>query len=445
MKHQHLTHEILAAVAEKRMDMTQLAVFLLEHVGFTCIECRAVLDDYTDQLEANQLEESFGPAAERLREAIEEAQRLHAEMEPRARRDLAELLALDPCDRRDRVRRARRRFRSAALVRLLLEECRARVADDPHGAVELAALALEVILRLPGEPYPLSLVRDLTASAYAQRCNAWRAAGELVAADQDLVRAERAAKESADPLVHGEVFRVGASLRKDQRRFQEAEDFLDRALAVYREIEDSTLAGRVLINKASLHEVMGDPATALETVTTAIQELGSETTSRLYLCAQHNRAHYLCNLGRFDEARRVLVEHTALYQRFPEFTIQLRLQWVEGKIAQGLGELEQAEALFERVRDGFLKRGIGCHAAVASLYLALVHLDQGRLEEVKRVAEEMVPIFRAQDVHREAIAALLIFQRAAAAETVTRELLRELVAYLERAKDDPVLRYERPS
>jgi hypothetical protein len=45
-----------------------------------------------------------------------------------------------------------------------------------------------------------------------------------------------------------------------------------------------------------------------------------------------------------------------------------------------------------------------------------------------------VPIFMAQDVHREATAALLLFQEAARREAVSATMLTELVSYLRRVE-----------
>ena len=56
----------------------------------------------------------------------------------------------------------------------------------------------------------------------------------------------------------------------------------------------------------------------------------------------------------------------------------------------------------------------------------------------------MLPIFRSRDVHREAIAALIVFQRAAASEQATQALVEELAAYLRRAAHQPGLPFEPP-
>ena len=46
-------------------------------------------------------------------------------------------------------------------------------------------------------------------------------------------------------------------------------------------------------------------------------------------------------------------------------------------------------------------------AAIVSMDLALLYLRQRRTAELKTLAKEMLPIFRSQDVHREAVAALV--------------------------------------
>jgi hypothetical protein len=72
----------------------------------------------------------------------------------------------------------------------------------------------------------------------------------------------------------------------------------------------------------------------------------------------------------------------------------------------------------------------------------VLYLKQGRPGEVKTLARQMTPIFQAQGVHREALAALRLFCRAAGDETVTVEMARHLVEYLHRARYDPKLRFK---
>ena len=60
-----------------------------------------------------------------------------------------------------------------------------------------------------------------------------------------------------------------------------------------------------------------------------------------------------------------------------------------------------------------------------------------------QLAEEMHPIFPAEDIHREALAALFLFQEAARRGAATVGLVEDLYAYLKRARKDPELRFIR--
>lgn len=78
--------------------------------------------------------------------------------------------------------------------------------------------------------------------------------------------------------------------------------------------------------------------------------------------------------------------------------------------------------------------GLGLDAALVSLDLAMVFLDRGATGELKRLAAEMIPVFESRDDHRKALAAFLLFQKAAEAEQVTLGLIREVVTSLEQAR-----------
>lgn len=90
-----------------------------------------------------------------------------------------------------------------------------------------------------------------------------------------------------------------------------------------------------------------------------------------------------------------------------------------------------AERFFVETRRGFLDQGIGYDVAMVSLDLSVLYVKDGRTTEVLRIAEEMVALFEAQDIHREALAALRLFLEAAQCEEVTAEFVLEIGARLE--------------
>jgi hypothetical protein len=118
---------------------------------------------------------------------------------------------------------------------------------------------------------------------------------------------------------------------------------------------------------------------------------------------------------------------------------------VKGKIARGLGQPEQAESLFLAARDGFVGEGIPYDTALVSLELATLYAERGRTADLKRLAEEMVPIFSSLNIHREALAALAYLKQAVEAERATVEVVSGVAAYLRRAQYDPALRFQEAS
>ena len=61
---------------------------------------------------------------------------------------------------------------------------------------------------------------------------------------------------------------------------------------------------------------------------------------------------------------------------------------------------------------------------------------------MKTLARHMTPIFHAHAIHREALAALTLFRKAAEREEVTEAFAREVLSYLRKARYNPELRFE---
>ena len=110
-------------------------------------------------------------------------------------------------------------------------------------------------------------------------------------------------------------------------------------------------------------------------------------------------------------------------------------------MAQGLDLLPEAEAAFLEVRTAFLAGEAAYDAALVSLDLAALYAREGRAAETRRLAAELLPIFRSREIHREAIAALLFFQRAAEMEQATLAVVEQVTVYLQESRGNPTLRF----
>jgi tetratricopeptide (TPR) repeat protein len=356
-----------------------------------------------------------------------------------AERDLLELLPLSSEERLRRVDRGRNRFRHPALIRMLLEESRRRLPGDPSEAYHFSDLALKVANRNPR----MGSYFDFYVLAMAQMANACRVANERHRADELFAKARGVlvAHGVTDPAVVARLDDLLGSLRKDQRRLPEAERLLKRAATLFRLIDATDDAARALINLGDTYQAEGLSDRAIETTRSALALLGPESELRLHLCGTYNLAFYLTAAVRFEEAAEVLEWNEALFPRFPEPWTQLRLLWLRGDIAAGQGDLPAAERAYVETREGFIGQGIGYDAAIVSLDLAVLYLRQGRRAEVRRLAEEMIPLFQAQDVHREALAALALFQEAARQDRLTIEQTLAVASYLRGARHEPGLRF----
>jgi tetratricopeptide (TPR) repeat protein len=355
----------------------------------------------------------------------------------RAERDLLELLPLAPEERSRRIERARSRFRNPALIKLLLEESRRRLPGDPAEAYHLADLAWRVTNRNPR----MVGYFDWYVLSMALMANACRVANDRPRADELFAMARRVLVEHGvtDPAIVARVDDLMGSLRKDQRRLPEAEKLLKRAAMQFELVHAHDDAARALINLGAVYNHQRNLDRAIETTRSALRLLSPQAELRLHLCGHYNLAFFLTEAGRFEEAAELLELDEALFRQFPEPWTQLRLLWLRGDIAAGQGDLAAAERCYTETRSGFVAQGLGYDTAVVSLDLAALYLRQGRTDDVRRIAEEMIPLFQSQDVHREALAALTLFQEAARQDRLTVERALEVAAYLREARNEPGL------
>jgi tetratricopeptide (TPR) repeat protein len=350
---------------------------------------------------------------------------------------LARLRAYGTGERRALVREAAE-FQSWALCELVCAESERAAAHDAHAAVELGELAVEIALVAPEEE---RWRRRLEGYARVFAASAVRVAGTPAAASEDFERAlkvwESGAPADPYPLDGSRLLDLEASLRRDQRRVDEALELLDRALAIH---ANGPAAGRLLLMRAQALEVLGDYEGAVATLRRAAPQIDEKSEPRLAFILRTNLALDLGYLGRAGEGWELLAEARVLGGRLGNRIDLLRVRWVEAILAERMGRTADAEAAFTEVRDGFLALKMPYDAALATVHLAALYLaGGGRAREVKALIARAVPIFEAEEVHVEARKALALFRRAVEEERATIELARQLTAYLERARRDPGL------
>lgn len=364
--------------------------------------------------------------ARKVQKAREEAEKLWERLKkytPRERRMLVE-------DARE--------FHSWALCERICSESERAAAADAGRASDLADLALRVANRVPGNDGWRSRVQGY---AWAFIGNARRVASNLPGAEEAFNRAWKLWNSG-----HGDDLRIlpewrlldlEASLRRGQRRLPEALNLLDRALAA-RPSEE----GRILLKKAFTLEQIGEYERAIATLTAAADVVDDRSEPRMLCVLRFNLAVNLCHLGRYEQARVLIPEIRELASRLGNELDLVRLLWLEGRIASASGERDEAIVAMEHVRGEFTSRSLAYDMALVSLELAVLYLEDGRAGEVRILARQMAPIFQAQGVPRETMAAIRLFCESVEKDAATVELVRRLAEYLQRARYEPGLKFQ---
>lgn len=382
--------------------------------------------------------------------ALEESARTVAECEAAMERERDEAPGLflelleQPADQREALLgEGATRFHTWGVFELLVERSLEVTIQDPAHGETLGMLALRLSDRLDAARYGAEHIADLRARAWGYIGNARRMRFDFAAAEEAFQTALTSLREGTrDSLERAILLDLRASLRRAQRRFDDALRLLRRAVAIFLRTGQRHRAGRSLVNMSTVHHQAGDPAAGIPLLHQALELIDPEREPRLLLCARHNLIDYNAEIGRFVEAQKLYREARPLYRSFNEPWVQNRRSWVRGKIARGLGQLKQAEARLLVARDGFVKEGVPYDTALVSLELALLYAGQGRTEELKRLVADMVPIFTSRHIHREALAALTFLRQAVEAEQASLEVVARVADFLRKAEHDPELRFE---
>ena len=323
---------------------------------------------------------------------------------------------------------------SWAQCETLVEAARDLRHDDPTTMLRLAQLAVGIAESLDPE-HGSRGVRDLQARAWAEVGNAHRVLGHLRRAEDSFIRAfSRAAEGTYDPMLFAGLTDLTASLLRAQRRFREAGVLLDLAGRIYLEYEDPHLAGRTMISKAMVLDYANRSSEAARLLRQGLSLIDGAREPMLLLAGLQHYIKLALDEGDFARASRMLTESQNFYDEQAQVLDMLRRRTLEGRAAAGLGDPAAAERAFQEARGGFARQGLPYDVALASLDLAALWLRQGRTAKVRRLVEEMLAIFRAHGIRREAIATLLVLRRAVDRERATERLVRAAAARLRRVE-----------
>jgi len=418
----HATPLFIAKLLTNRLGPGDAVGQVVPHLLTTCPDCRAAWEE-----------------VERLKAEAGHRDELAAVTESVAAPELLAQLSTLPYAERVRAVEHEPRFHSWALCRLLLKKSRRAAFLDGPLAVDWASLALRVANHL-SQAYGTTSVDALRAEAFATLGNAHRVIGELRVAEESFLSAEQLLDRPAvaTPGLLAEIHSLLASLRLAQRRLPEARELVGFALAVAVERQDGSRIAELQLKEAKIVEEEGDLAAAADLLRRAAETIDPVELPELYRIARFNLLGILVQQERYEEAQALYPAVADLLAAEPaESTHLVRLRWAEGLIARGFHRLEEAEATLLAVQREFVRRHMGYDAALVAIDLGLIYLETGAVRPLRRLAADLLPVFAARDLSKEAFACLLLYQDACQSAKLTERLARELSLFMREDRRRP--------
>lgn len=305
------------------------------------------------------------------------------------------LLAL-PAPRRP-MAAACKRFHTLDILNSLLSQSHDCRYSDVGRGYELARLAAVVAAHLGA---------DARSRAYCVLANAARLTSRFAEARRTVDEGFKLL-EHCEPSTVARLHETKASLLDSLRDPEQAARAAWLAVSIREGLGDRGALARALIQAAIFEGYSGRPATAVRTLNRALP-LIEPSSRRLAVSALHSLACNLLECGALDGALAVLAKVRRLVNPGAEPLVDLRLCWLQGRLAQARGDRLTAESELRSAELGFMKAGMTYEAAMVGLDLGELLALQGRREELAALVGHLGSVFSALGVEADAVAMQLL-------------------------------------
>lgn len=445
---EHVSGEDLAALAEGRLSLERLCEAAL-HLMQPCEPClAAILGPVRTFLPDERAEAELTPEKSAAYDAaIERAfsAALDLDRKLRHRQEVDKALAILDEKGPEALEKPRKGIGPLARFDALLERSWSLRHEAPQRMIDLAEMAVRVAKTLDALEHGVREVMDIKCRAWAELGNAYRVTGQLDKAfgcfDHAVVLHDSGTRDAA---LRVRLLDLEASLAADRRQFGLARLILGYIHDHYLHSGDHHLAGRALISQGLYTGYSGEPEQALRILQEGLKLIDDERDPSLVLSAVHNQLWFLVEAEHFSEARKHLFLNQSLLRQVGGQVNELKLDWLEARIYQGMKYFEQAERGFRKVKAGLEATSKPHEAAVASLDLTMVLLSQNRTDEARPILLEAVHVFNGLRVGREEMCAILLLWQVAEKEQEPARLLdivSQVTAFLRQAQRDPNTRF----
>lgn len=300
------------------------------------------------------------------------AQSIVGELKPAKKKARREILA------KRRVRKSR------ALVDELLSESRKSL---PAEGEEWAALALLTADQLPPGEYPHSIRQDVRAECFVEVATSRRRMAKWKSAREAIAEGREAAKRGTGSLaIEGSFLAVDGAIDDDLGDLEAANDKLRSARECFEKSGDTQLLARTLIQLGYIW-MDANPERSLGFIR-LVEPIIAPEDKRSQILAETTRIDCLITIGHVAEALSRYMQLSVIWDQFSDPFFQLRRRFVAGRLLEGLGHFDEADALFREVIAADLGQ-----RSIKALYLDLIYLfgsyvRREDFESASKVCEE---------------------------------------------------------
>jgi tetratricopeptide (TPR) repeat protein len=324
-------------------------------------------------------------------------------------------------------------YETKGVVRHLCATAKALRDSNPKFARLVAADAARIAYRAE---WPLLRVDALTELG----CALIRL-GKLSKAEEVLVAAERSldAAGQNDLYAKALLWYSRAVVARDLRRFDEALELSEKAAAIFQEIDARMLSATMFMTAAVLFAKrrFAEAAEKMEALL-ASGHLDAERDMRAM--ALHNAGAMHLRAGHNEAALLRLSEAAAMFEELGQKTWRATSDWWLALLLTRFGAYEEAAEALETAQAELRRLGLSNEAALAALDLAEALLLIGEKHRAAEVCKEVVLVFTAADMQREANRAVAYIREAIESGAATPQEVREVRFFLEDLPNRPANR-----
>ncbi len=319
------------------------------------------------------------------------------------------------------------------LAEAICEESRSLASRDREVAVALGHLAVAIAEAAPVGPLRDTARSELLALAHATLANAFRTS-DMVSRAYDAMEVAlgflRRGEEGLLGLIPA-VLSLKGSLEVTKKQYPAALVTLRTALGTCQN-HQFLLRVRLLIQRASVHIYQNQYDLAEDDLHQVATILDPSRQPELWCYAKQYHLFIATEAGQWEKADLLVTEVEGQLREFGTEVHLIKLGWCKARLELNKGHFGEAESQYLKAREDFLHHQLAYNAALVTVELAQLLLEQGRLEEVKHYALETAAEFERQGVEPELIGAIALLERAVLAQRLTVQLLARIQRQLQR-------------